>query len=533
MKPKPTFTWLPELLTRLENEHVLILGSSPLILPPAHVLHLEVEDFIRCISTLQRLNCRWCALWAEQTEQYSSEHFLINACYEKQGDYLIILTELTVPIIDSQTAIYPAANRAERHIQDLWGITFKGHPDTRRWTRHQAWSAQDYPLRKSFNPNTIFQELTPADSDYPFLQAKGEGVYEVPVGPVHAGIIEPGHFRFQAVGEQVLNLEMHLGYVHKGIEKTAEGRTVWELARLAGRVSGDSTVAHTWAACMAMERAARCTIPDRSAWLRAILLERERVANHLGDIGALCNDVAFGFGFAQFSRLRERWQRLSQRCFGHRLMMDVIIPGGVKIDLDPQQLAELIESGTKLQTELHELEAILERHSGLEDRFATTGILSCERARQFGCLGYVGRASGCNYDVRRDSPYYPYTEFLFEVPLYKTGDVETRLQVRLDEIHISLHLMYQLLTQIPAGKIAREWNPVTMEASGIGIVEGWRGEIITYVRFSTDGTLNRFFPRDPSWLNWPALEFLIRENIVPDFPVCNKSINGSYSGHDL
>jgi Ni,Fe-hydrogenase III large subunit/Ni,Fe-hydrogenase III component G len=532
------FTWLPELLAGLEHEHVLIRGSSPYLLTPAHLLHVEIEDWKRCFAEIARQQFRFSALWAEESPPGHFEQeglFIVNGGYEKQGDYLVLRTEVpsSKPIISSQTPLYPVANRAERHLQDLFGLVFEGHPDQRRWTRHKAWQADQYPLRRNFpvqglpNSSETDSKVTPADSDYPFLQAHGAGVYEIPVGPVHAGIIEPGHFRFQAVGETVLNLEEHLGYVHKGIEKIAEGRDAEGLARLAGRVSGDTTVSHAWAACMAMERAANLPVPPRALMLRAILAERERVANHLWDIAAICNDVAFTFAYYQYGRLREQWLRFNQNLFGHRLMMDCIVPGGVRVDLSEKQRIEHIDQAARLHTELHELEDILERHTGLEDRLATAGVLSIELANKLGCVGYVGRASGQPYDVRRDSPYPPYNQFSLEVPLYTAGDVDARMQVRLDEIHVSLHLLHQMLTRLPRGETSTPWQPPAEDA------EGFRGEILSYVRFGTDGKISRYYPRDPSWLTWPALELLIRDNIVPDFPVCNKSINGSYSGQDL
>ncbi len=541
------FDWLSELLARLEDEHILVRRGSHTQLAPAHVFYIDREDWGRIAQQTVRYGCRWCALWAEELTaidfpeiadelEVTDSFFLITVCLEKEGDYLILRTQIPykTPILISQTLYYPAANRSERHTHDLFGVTFLQHPDERHWTRHQAWGAEEYPLRKHFPKNGQNPpDYTPPDSHYPFLQAQGIGVYEIPVGPVHAGIIEPGHFRFQAVGETILHVEQHLGYVHKGVEKIAEGRTAQELARLAARVSGDSTVAHTWAACMAMERAIHLKVPPRALLLRAIIAERERIANHLGDIGAICNDVAFAFAHYQLARLRELWQRLNQKIWGHRLLMDVIIPGGVRVDLSAEQITLQQSQIQRFREELIELAGILERHTGLEDRLATTGVLTTDQASQLGCLGYVGRASGQNYDVRRDSPYSPYHQFQLEVPVLRTGDVEARVQIRIAEINHSLHLLTQLLEQLPNGEIATTWHLPSKHAEGLGIIEGWRGEIVTFVRFGAEGKISRYYPRDPSWLNWPALELMIQNNIVPDFPVCNKSVNGSYSGHDL
>jgi Ni,Fe-hydrogenase III large subunit/Ni,Fe-hydrogenase III component G len=498
---------------------------------PARTIRVQAEDWGRLAHQAQQWGCRWVAGWGEDQDSDIG----VYACFEKDAGYLLARTQVAKasPLLPSHTPHYPAANRPERHIQDLYGIAFSDHPDTRRWTRHRAWKSSQYPLRKDFPAAGTPAAQTPPDDAYRFLFAHGAGVYEIPVGPVHAGIIEPGHFRFQAVGEQVLNLEERLGYVHKGIEKIAEGRGPEGVARLAGRVSGDTTVAHSWAACMAMEKAAGVEVPERALFLRAIMAERERIANHLGDIGAVCNDVAFSFSFYQFGRLREEWQRLSRDAFGHRFMMDRVLPGGVAGDLSALVIESMHAQNSVVRQELDKLVSIQNELPSLEDRLVTTGYLSPELAVTLGCLGYVARASGVDFDLRRDAPYAPYDRLDVHVPCYKYGDVAARVRVRVEEIRVSLEMIETLLTELPDGNIRAEWRAPAAGSEGLGLVEGWRGEILAYVRFGTNGTIARYYPRDPSWLNWPALEHLIHDNIVPDFPVCNKSVNGSYSGNDL
>lgn len=348
-----------------------------------------------------------------------------------------------------------------------------------------------------------------------------------------AGIIEPGHFRFHAMGEDILSLEERLGYVHKGIEKCAEGRDVWGLARLAGRVSGDSTVAHAWAACRACEAAAGLVLPRRALVIRAILAERERIANHLGDIGACCNDVGFAFAQVQCSRLRELWQRQNSAVFGHRLLMDIVLPGGVNRDLDKEQIETLLAAIDRMRLELHEFLPLLYEYPSLQDRLQTTGVLSLKKARSLGVLGYLARASGECWDLRRDAPYPPYENMVVAVPHTLEGDASGRLRIRGDEILVALDLLEEMLTKLPPGEVAQDFPSVDSDCSGIACIEGWRGEILAYVHLEAGGRVSRYFPRDPSWLNWPALEELILGEIVPDFPLCNKSVNGSYSGHDL
>lgn len=503
------------------------LDPSPL--PPARVLELAPTNWGGAAAIAQAEGWRWAGVWAEDL----GPSLTLHAGLEMRGCYVLLraAVDSAHSLLPSHAPHYWAADRPERHIQDLFGICFEGHPDPRRWTRHQAWPEGSYPLRKTFAGAARAE--TPPDCDYPFLKAQGPSVYEIPVGPVHAGIIEPGHFRFLAVGETVLHLEERLGYVHKGIEKIGEGRDPAGLARLAGRVSGDTTVGHAWAACLAMERAAGIAVPHRASYLRGILAERERVINHLWDLGALCNDVGFAFGYYQFGRLRELWLRENRDCFGHRLLMDRIVPGGVAVDIEPAAAKRMKQTAATLRGELDELLTILDANSSLEDRFLGAGVLSTELATALGALGFVGRASGQNFDVRRDAPYAPYDRLTVRVPTETQGDVSSRFWVRYKELRASLRLLTEMLEGLPDGELAASWRVPEEGAQGFAAVESWRGEILCFVRFGVDNRISRYWPRDPSTVNWPALEKLVLGNIVPDFPVCNKSVNGSYSGHDL
>ncbi|WP_319587558.1 NADH-quinone oxidoreductase subunit C [uncultured Desulfobulbus sp.] len=503
----------------------------PEIQGPVRALAIEARFWGKAAAVAAANHVRWCACWGE----HRPPEINIFALLAGQDGHLLLQT--TIPDIQgelpSQTPSFPAANRPERYLQEMFGMRFTDHPDPRRWMRHQAWDAGQYPLRKDFPLAGTAPEQTPPDCEYPFIPAEGEGVYEIPVGPVHAGIIEPGHFRFQAMGEAILSLEEHLGYVHKGIEKCAEGRDSAGLVRLAARVSGDSTVAHAWAACQAGEHAIGLPVPRRAVVIRAILAERERVANHLGDMGACCNDVGFAFAHVHFSRLRELWQRHNAAVFGHRLLMDVVIPGGVTRDIGPEQISLLQQANEQLRHELDDLLPLLYEYPSLQDRLRTTGILSLDKARTLGALGFVARASGECWDLRRDAPYAPYENVTVAVPFSSGGASSNRVHVRGGEILVSLDLLDTFLAHLPAGDICRALPPIPATCCGVGCIEGWRGEIIAYVRLEEGGIVSRYFPRDPSWLNWPALEVLILGEIVPDFPLCNKSVNGSYSGHDL
>ncbi|NOY12986.1 MAG: Ni,Fe-hydrogenase III large subunit [Deltaproteobacteria bacterium] len=494
-------------------------------------LSLQPGNWGRVAELAAQQGLRWSAVWGDHCPPQIS----IRAVLFGSDGHLLLETAVDEqrPELTSQSPFYPAAERPERTLHDMFGVQFSGHPDDRRWLRHQAWDENDFPLRRDFPRNGKRSTATTGDSSYPFPAVAGEGVYEIPVGPVHAGIIEPGHFRFQAVGETILRMEEHLGYVHKGIEKIAEGRDLAGLTRLAGRVSGDSSVAHSWAACQAAERALQVEPSSRALALRAILAERERIANHLGDMGAICNDVGFAFAQVQMSRLRELWQRQNLELFGHRLLMDRVVPGGVCCDLTPQQISTLQRAGDCLHRDIEELLPLLLEYPSLQDRLRTTGVLSPEDARRFGVTGYIGRASNLQDDLRRDAPYAPYDRLQVRVPAYLEGDVAKRLRVRGEEVLVSLELQQQLLHELPPGALRVACPPPGREVEGIGLIEGWRGEMLAYLRLDAESRVLRYFPRDPSWLSWPVLEVLLKNVIVPDFPVCNKSVNGSYSGHDL
>jgi Ni,Fe-hydrogenase III large subunit len=411
---------------------------------------------------------------------------------------------------------FPAADRLQRAARDVDGVHAEGATDTRPWLDHGLWQGQAMP--------------TP----YEFVRVDGEGVHEIAVGPVHAGIIEPGHFRFSVVGEKVLRLEERLGYVHKGIGRRFTELPPLQAYRLAGRVSGDSTVAYAWAYCMALEAATGCTVPGRAQWLRALLLERERVANHLGDLGALGNDAAFGIGLAQFSRLREDWQRLSMRLFGHRFMMDRIVPGGVAVDLDEAGCGALVAQCEAIEPELRRLHRIYDEHAGLQDRFITTGRVTPQLAAQLGLTGMAGRASAQAWDLRCSPSLPPYDRLDVQMATHRNGDVAARVTVRFDEALESLRLIRELCRGLPAGAVCAEPALPDGPAVGAGWVEGWRGEVLVALELDDSGhAIRRCHCHDPSWQNWPVLEHAVIGNIVPDFPLINKSFNLSYSGHDL
>ncbi len=414
------------------------------------------------------------------------------------------------------------AIRLERTINDLFGLVPRGALDGRPWLDHGQWGLR-HPLGT--------QERGVEPEPYSFLPAEGEGLHQVAVGPVHAGIIEPGHFRFHANGETVVRLEARLGYAHKGTETLMRGADLGRAALLAGRVSGDSTVAYAIAFARAAENALGVEAPARAHWLRALMAEMERLANHLGDIGAICNDASFSLMQAHCGVLRERVLRAADICFGHRLIRDCAVPGGVAHDLEPAKLPVLRTLVLEIRKRFPELVTLYDNTASLQDRTVATGILKPELALKFAAGGYVGRASGRNFDARRDLAYPPYNQLSFAVPVLQEGDVNARVWIRIREVEQSLALIEQILDGLPHGPVCAPVEPQAGE--GLALVEGFRGDILAWLRLDQAGRIARCHLRDPSWFQWPLLEAAIEGNIVADFPLCNKSFNCSYSGCDL
>jgi Ni,Fe-hydrogenase III large subunit len=439
--------------------------------------------------------------------------------------FAVVSVDCPDGVFPSVGALHPPAVRLERAIRSLYGLEPNGAPDVRPWLDLGFWSVQ-HPLGIRTPPPSI-------QSAYAFLPVEGESLHEIPVGPVHAGIIEPGHFRFTASGETIVRLEQRLGYVHKGIESLMAGATIENAARLAGRISGDSTVAYALAFAQAVEAALEITIPLRSRYLRALMAELERLANHFGDIGAICNDASFSLMHAHCGILRERVLRVADACFGHRLMMDRIIPGGIVTDLKPDGALQIQNALQEFRLRFPRLIELYDNTTSLQDRTAATGILSVDLARRFGAGGYVGRASGRGFDARKTPGYPPYDQLDFEVPVLMDGDVNARVWVRIREVEQSLALIDQILHRLPAGPIVAPVATTSGNRSeGLGLAEGFRGDILVWIRLDGD-RIARCHLRDPSWFQWPLLEVAIEGNIVADFPLCNKSFNCSYSGHDL
>lgn len=476
------------------------------------------DGWLQAIEHLAAGRCTLLGLWGEAADVHM-------ALFGERFNDIVVLSyackDRTYPSVGAR---HPPAIRLERAIRDLFGLDAMGAPDTRAWLDRGLWDVR-YPLGK----NEPAQKPAP----YTFLPAEGEGLHQIPVGPVHASIIEPGHFRLTANGEYVVRLEQRLGYVHKGIESLMAGAPLDKAAQLVSRASGDSTVAYAFAFAQAAEAALQTSPPPRALYLRALMAEIERLANHLGDVGAICNDASFAMMHAQCGILRERVLRAADACFGHRLMMDAIVPGGVARDIAVDGAKQVRALLTEIRRTFPRLVELYDNTASLQDRTVTTGVVKPDYARQFGAGGYVGRASGRNFDARRVPGYAPYDSLSFDVPVLDAGDVNARVWIRIREIEQSLTLIDQILGGLPDGEFKVAVEAKGGPCEGFGLTEAFRGDVLVWLRLKGKGRVDRCHLRDASWFQWPLLEAAIEGNIVADFPICNKSFNCSYSGHDL
>ena len=431
--------------------------------------------------------------------------------------------------IPSISTVIDAATWFEREMKEWFGIV--AFPNIPRLSAHPDWPEDVYPMLKDFEATT---QVPRVKGSFDFRQVEGEGVFEIPVGPVHAGIIEPGHFRFTVAGEPIINLDLQLFYTHKGTEKIAEGMTHQRAVFLAERISGDSSFAHAVAYCHAIERLASIEVPKRAIVVRTLLLELERLCNHLGDIGALLLDVGFAVGAQTGFRLKEQMLQLNEELTGSRLLRGMAAIGGVRrqIGNTVNKRETLRRITAKVRVEFDRLIDLVMSTASVLDRFETTGKLKHEDAQRLGIVGVAGRASGINRDIRRDHPHCVYPHLTFKVPCYEQGDVLARFNVRVNEVRESFDIIDQLHHQHVNEEIVNNVDSYPAFQQALGYVEGWRGEIVHWVMTDKNGNIYRWKITDPSFHNWRAIKLAVLHNIVPDFPVINKSFNLSYSGND-
>ena len=466
------------------------------------------------------------------------EHFSIYYIFadRKVGELTVITAKIgRNQSFDSISLIVAAAGAYEREIQDMFGLKPIGHPRPKRLVHHRNWPKNYYPLRKDFPVNC---KLERADIPEEFEKIKGEGVYEIPVGPVHAGIIEPGHFRFSVAGEPIINLEAQLYFVHKGIEKLAENRTFEKGYFLAERISGDESFANSLAYCLAVEMMAGIRVPERAEYTRVIFAELERLIAHMGDLSGICMDVAYGFANAHFGMLRIWSYNLADLLCGVRMLRNVNCIGGVRKEFIEGKEEEIKNRLSDIKKELKDIAKII-KHNGLFlDRVEHTGILQKKIADDLNATGPGGRASGVNYDVRTAFPYAAYDKLSIKIPNYIEGDVKSRMNTKIGEALTSIELIIEAIDKMPKGILRAEGVKETLAALpenklGIGIVESPRGEDVHVLISGKDGHIGRYKVRTASFCNWQAFVHAVNGNVVPDFPLINKSFNLSYSGNDL
>jgi len=490
----------------------------------------DVREIVRHLLSV--CEARLAAVFAE--DRTALERVFYNYyVFERRGDARYLILKAPIPADDTRfpslAAELPSVNWQEREIQDWFGIEAAGHPNPRRVALHDHWP-DVHPLLKSFPLDAELPAF--AGEQHVYRPTLGEGVFQIPVGPVHAGIIEPGHFNFAVAGEPILYLQLRMFYTHKGTEKIFENLPISRAVFLAESVSGDSAFSHGVAFCQAIERAAGVQVPFRAAVMRTILLELERVYNHLADIGAIATDVGFVVANAHAGRVREIALRLNEDLTGSRLLRGMVAIGGVRRNWSPQQISAIQTAISLLSGEFEELIALVKSSDSTRDRLERTGVLTPEKARALGIVGVGGRASGIDLDVRRDHPYAAYDCCTFRTPVYTEGDVLHRMQVRIDEVRESLRIVSEAATNMPTGAHQAEAGDIPPNRCALSAVEGWRGEILHWVRTGPGNRLQRCKIKDPSLNNWPALVEAVQGNIIADFPVINKSFNLSYSGTD-
>ncbi len=473
------------------------------------------------------------SMFANDEQSFCDKYAVYYVFADRERGVLLIIKTLVDPQemkIRSITEKVHAAALYEREINDLFGIVPTGHPNPKRLVFHSNWPKEEFPLRKEFD---LKQKLDFAQEEINFQKVTGEGVYEIPVGPVHAGIIEPGHFRFSVAGEPVINLEAQLYYVHKGIEKMCEGQSIEKCLYVSERISGDETFANSLAYCEAIEKIAEVQISYRAKYTRVVFAELERLTSHLGDLGGLCLDAAYGFATFQFRMMRGWAYGIADELCGMRFLRSVNKLGGVRKDFVEGKEAKLIAELKKIKTELDDTVKIIKAKSMFIDRVENTGILQNKIASDLNAVGPAGRASGLYFDVRKTFPYEAYDKLEFDIPKHYNGDISCRMNTKIEECFQAIELMIQALETMPDGKIFVPLNCVKPYRFAFGLTEAPRGENIHWVMTGKNNTIFRYKIRTPSFCNWPALCHAVKGNIVPDFPLINKSFNLSYAGNDL
>jgi len=522
----------PEIVTRIKNVFPDFKAQSVRQSYTDEVaLKVEPRDFKDTCLTLHKMLLSPVMMFFACDERKERGSFAINCVFVdfRNSQWIIVSMDIPQknPSFDTLAKSMHSASLFEREIWEMFGIEPRENPDLRRLRLHdEVWPKGSYPLRKDFR-------ITQAEnlSDYKFSRVEGEGIFEVPVGPVHAAIIGPGHFRFSVAGEPIINLELRLGFTHRGVEKLFEGKLYTDVVGLSECISGDSSFAHSLAYTQAAEKISGVTVPAKANILRAIFLELERMHNHVNDIGGIAVDVGFSFPHAHASIIKEAILQLNEKLSGNRYLRRINVVGGVTQDIDETKKQLLLDSLKRIKYDFNELANILNSSVSFMDRVDTTGVLRRKTAEDLGVVGLVARASGIPTDLRK---YFPgvYNQAKFKMMTQESGDVLARLRVRISEFEESIRLI-----EVFVGKLANSGelriSPEIKGGSGLGYAEGWRGPVLYWLETSPEGLIERCKIVDPSFLNWQGLSYAVLGNIIPDFPLCNKSFDLSYSGNDL
>jgi len=511
-----------ELQCRLGIENVQILEAAE-----KEIEFAVLGDKLPEIAAVLKERGAYLVTMAGVDERQVTRNFGIYSVFMLPPENTLIKIRISAdpdkPDYPALTPLFPSAHWLEREMRDLLGITPKGHPDLRRLAVHHDWPQGVYPLRKDFAAGT---EVRRQPGEMKFTLVEGEGIYQIPVGPIHAGIIEPGHFRFFAFGEDVINLQAQLFYTHRGVEKAAEGKSFPEATLVAERVCGVCSASHAVAYAQAVESMAAVEIPARAKYIRTIMLEMERLYNHVGDIGNMCAGIGFAFGISRGAILKEQLMRLNLQLTGHRYLRGMVVPGGVKKDLSaPVTFTPFAQ----IQKELNGITAAMLSSQGLLDRMQNTGILSREAAVALGAVGPAARASGVKRDVRKELPYAAYPELDFAVPCQEKGDVFCRLMQRIEECEQSFAILRQAIAKLPRGDLSVEIPEIPVYRTALGITESARGANVHWVMSGPGNSIYAYRVRSASHCNWPVLPLCLPGNIVPDFPLINKSFELCYA----
>ncbi|WP_203114910.1 NADH-quinone oxidoreductase subunit C [Alicyclobacillus sp. TC] len=459
------------------------------------------------------------------------DRFVVRYIFAHDGKSMLNVVESVLTESNSShptlSSMIPAASWAEREAHDLFGIFPEGHPDLRPLVLHDDWPKGVYPLRKDY----ALREKQERDSfsSWSYPKVEGEGVFEVPVGPIHAGVIEPGHFRFQVMGDSVLHLEAKLFYTHRGIEKRSEGMSVVKGLYLAERICGVCSVSHALSYVQAIEQISETRVPERAIFLRVLFAELERLYNHVGDIGNMCAGIGYAYAVNHGAHLKEQLMQLNDFIVGHRFLRGSIALGGVTEDITEEKLRYIETTLERVKKEFNEIVEQILSHDIVVNRFSNTGILSERIARELSTVGPTARASNYDIDVRRDLPYAAYDQLVFEVPTFMEGDVMARFKQRFLEARQSFQIIEQVINRTPKGDIRVPIGDLIPYSFGIGMTESPRGENVHFVMVGENNTIYRYRVRSAPYANWPAVPICVPGNIIPDFPLINKSFELCYA----